>query len=54
MSIEFTKTGGFSVKDMIQYKGYYGSVHYSDIDHVLFGKVEYNRKRFASKSGFLC
>ena len=31
------------MKDMIQYKGYYGSVHYSDVDQVLFGKVEYIR-----------
>lgn len=29
------------MKDMIQYKGYYGSVHYSDDDQVFFGKIEY-------------
>ena len=38
-----SRKGGFAVKDMIQYKGYYGSVHYSDVDQVLFGKVEYIR-----------
>ena len=31
------------MKDLIQYKGYYGSVHYSDVDQVLFGKIEYIR-----------
>ncbi len=29
------------MKDMIQYKGYYGSVHYSDDDQVFYGKIEY-------------
>ncbi len=29
------------MKDMMQYKGYYGSVHYSDEDQVFFGKIEY-------------
>ena len=31
------------MKDMMHYKGYYGSVHYSDEDQVFFGKVEYIR-----------
>ncbi len=29
------------MKDMMMYKGYVGSVHYSDDDHVFFGKLEY-------------
>lgn len=29
------------MKDMMEYKGYYGSVHYSDEDAVFYGKVEY-------------
>ena len=29
------------MKDMIHYKGYYGSVHYSDDDRVFFGKIKY-------------
>ena len=29
------------MKDMIHYKSYYGSVHYSDADQVFFGKIEY-------------
>ena len=31
------------MKDMMQYKGYYGSVHYSDEDRVFYGKVEFIR-----------
>jgi len=31
------------MKDTMSYKGYTGSVHYSDEDRVLFGKVEYIR-----------
>ena len=31
------------MKDMIHYKGYYGSVHYSDDDQVFFGRIEYIR-----------
>lgn len=31
------------MKDIIHYKGYYGSVHYSDEDQVFFGKIEYIR-----------
>ncbi len=27
------------MKDMMQYKKYYGSVHYSDEDQVFFGNV---------------
>ncbi len=28
------------MKDMMEYKGYYGSVHYSDDDKCFYGKVE--------------
>ena len=31
------------MKDTMTYKGYSGSVHYSDEDRLLFGKVEYVR-----------
>ena len=31
------------MKDMMTYKDYTGSVHYSDEDRVFFGKVEYIR-----------
>jgi predicted HicB family RNase H-like nuclease len=31
------------MKDMITYKGYFGSVHYNDDDRVFFGKLEYIR-----------
>lgn len=31
------------MKDMMEYKGYYGSVHYSDDDKVFYGKLEYIR-----------
>ncbi|HUX80690.1 MAG TPA: type II toxin-antitoxin system HicB family antitoxin [Alphaproteobacteria bacterium] len=31
------------MKDMMEYKGYYGSAHYSDDDKVFYGKVEYIR-----------
>jgi predicted HicB family RNase H-like nuclease len=31
------------MKDTITYKGYTGSVHYSDDDRVFYGKVEYIR-----------
>src|ERR1700730_9990291 len=29
--------------DMMEYKGYVGSVHYSPEDHLFFGKLEYVR-----------
>ena len=29
------------MNDMIQYKNYYGSVHYSNDDQIFFGKIEY-------------
>jgi predicted HicB family RNase H-like nuclease len=29
------------MKDMMCYKGYLGSVHYSDEDQVFLGKIEY-------------
>lgn len=31
------------MKDMMNYKGYYGSVHYSDEDQVFHGKIEFIR-----------
>jgi predicted HicB family RNase H-like nuclease len=31
------------MKDMMIYKGYYGSVHYSDEDQVFHGKIEFIR-----------
>ena len=31
------------MKDMMAYKGYYGSVHYSDEDQVFHGKIEFVR-----------
>ncbi len=29
------------MKDMMSYKGYYGSVHYSDEDRIFHGKIEF-------------
>jgi predicted HicB family RNase H-like nuclease len=31
------------MKDMMEYKGYFGSVHYSDEDSIFFGKIEFIR-----------
>lgn len=31
------------MKDMMEYKGYYGSVHYNDDDQVFHGKLEFIR-----------
>ena len=31
------------MKDMMRYKNYYGSAHYSDDDKVFYGKVEFIR-----------
>jgi len=31
------------MKDMMSYKGYYGSVHYSDEDQISHGKLEFIR-----------
>jgi len=31
------------MKDMLEYKGYYGSVHYSDEDRIFYGKIEFVR-----------
>jgi len=31
------------MKDMMSYKGYYGSVHYSDEDQIFHGKIEFVR-----------
>jgi len=29
------------MKDMLRYKGYYGSIHFDEDDLILFGKVEF-------------
>ncbi len=31
------------MKDMMEYKDYYGSVHYSDEDRIFYGKIEFVR-----------
>jgi predicted HicB family RNase H-like nuclease len=31
------------MKNMMEYKGYFGSVHYSDEDSTFFGKIEFIR-----------
>lgn len=31
------------MKDMMEYKGYFGSVHYNDEDALFYGKVEFVR-----------
>ena len=31
------------MKDMMTYKGYYGSVHYNDEDRIFHGKIEFIR-----------
>ena len=31
------------MKDMMEYKGYFGSVHYNDEDALFYGKVEFIR-----------
>ena len=31
------------MNDMMQYKDYFGSIHYSDADKILYGQVEYLR-----------
>lgn len=31
------------MKDMMAYKGYHGSVHYSDEDQIFYGKIEFIR-----------
>ena len=31
------------MKDMMTYKGYYGSVHYNDDDRIFHGKIEFIR-----------
>ena len=31
------------MKDMMKYKGYFGSVHYSDEDRVFYGRLEFIR-----------
>lgn len=31
------------MKDMMEYKGYFGSVHYCDKDEIFYGKVKYIR-----------
>lgn len=31
------------MKDMMEYKGYFGSVHFSDEDNVFYGRIEFIR-----------
>ena len=31
------------MKDMMEYKGYFGSVRYSDEDSIFFGRIEFMR-----------
>jgi len=31
------------MKDLMQYKGYYGSVHFDDDEFILYGKIEFVR-----------
>jgi predicted HicB family RNase H-like nuclease len=31
------------MKDMMQYRGYFGSVHYNDADEIFYGKIEFIR-----------
>jgi len=31
------------MKDMMSYKGYYGSVHYNDVDCIFHGKIKFIR-----------
>jgi predicted HicB family RNase H-like nuclease len=31
------------MKDIMQYKGYYGAVHYNDEDELFYGKIEFIR-----------
>ena len=31
------------MKDMLSYKGYFGSIHYNQEDRIFYGKVEYVR-----------
>ena len=31
------------MKDMLAYKGYFGSIHYNQDDHIFYGKIEFIR-----------
>jgi predicted HicB family RNase H-like nuclease len=31
------------MKDMLKYKGYYGSIHYNNDDRIFYGKIEFIR-----------
>ena len=39
------------MKDMMSYRGYYGSVHYSDEDRVFHGKLEFIRSLVTYEGG---
>ncbi len=39
------------MKDMMSYKGYHGSVHYSDEDRVFHGKIEFIRSLISYEGG---
>jgi predicted HicB family RNase H-like nuclease len=45
------KNRGNVMKDMMSYKGYYGSVHYSDEDRVFHGKIEFVRSLVSYEGG---
>lgn len=38
-----TSTGGITMKDLMKYKNYYGSVHFDDEGLIFYGKVEFIR-----------
>jgi predicted HicB family RNase H-like nuclease len=39
------------MKDLMEYKGYYGSAHYDDDDRIFNGKVEYIRSLVSYEAG---
>jgi len=42
------------MKDMMSYKEYYGSVHYSDEDRIFHGKIEFIRSPSSLNSVVPC
>ena len=38
------------MRDLIQYKGYYGSVHFDDEDLIFYGKIEFIRALVSLRS----
>ncbi len=41
------------MKDMMRFKGYYGSVHYSDEDRVFHGKIEFIRSLVSYEASYV-